>query len=38
MLRHRMKNLNHLIDHISIFKIILNRYLETMEKKQLTLQ
>ena len=28
MLRHRMKNLNHLIDHIlyRIFKIILNRY------------
>ena len=39
-LRHGMKNLSYLMDHIlyQIFKIIVNTYLKSIEKKQLTLQ
>ena len=39
-LQHGMKNLNYLMDHIlyQIFKINLNIYLKSMEKKQLTPQ
>ena len=39
-LRHGMKNFNYLMHHIlyQIFKIILNIFLKSMEKKQLTLQ